>query len=109
MWEKFYGFLLVFFNALSHIIVFTSLGNDNEGKKKDIILLFCSIENILIWNCTIMPIVAEHNHHVPEDSTRLMDGTNSVLSEKLIIFRKIPGFLKKCIDVLCSVSSGEKE
>lgn len=71
MWESFLWIFVGFFNTLFHIIISAGLTNDSEvtqGKKKDMILLFCNIERTLFWNCNIMPTVVEHTHDVPEDS-----------------------------------------
>ena len=60
-----------FFYTLFHLSVFTGLATGTElaqGKRKTIILLFCNIKRIVIWNCNIMPTVAESIHDVPEDS-----------------------------------------
>lgn len=81
MWEQFLCDFVCFFETLSHISVLSGLVNNNEviqGKKKDIIILLCSVEKTLIWNCNIMPTVAEHNHHVPEIQSRLKHSTNSM-------------------------------
>lgn len=63
--------LFFFFYTLFHLILFAGLATGTElaqGKKKDVILLFCNTERIVIWNCDIMPTGAEHIHDVPEDS-----------------------------------------
>lgn len=60
-----------FFCTLSHLVVFAGLATGTElaqGKRKDLILLFCNMERVVIWNCSIMPTVAEHIHDLPEDS-----------------------------------------